>query len=48
MRFALLTLVCGLVTATTARAQYHMLLPDRHSVKAGRTQENTIPLKPAE
>ena len=35
MRFALLTLVCGVVTATTARAHYHMLLPDRHSVKTG-------------
>jgi len=35
MRFALLTLVCGLATATTARAHYHMLLPDRHSVKSG-------------
>jgi len=35
MRFALLALVCGVATATTANAHYHMLLPDRHSVKAG-------------
>jgi uncharacterized GH25 family protein len=35
MRLLLLALLCGVVTATTARAHYHMLLPDRHSVKAG-------------
>jgi len=35
MRFALLTLVCGVISATKAHAHYHMLLPDRHSVKSG-------------
>jgi uncharacterized GH25 family protein len=35
MRVALLTLVFGVVPATSAYAHYHMLLPDRHSVKAG-------------
>ncbi|HKA07239.1 MAG TPA: DUF4198 domain-containing protein, partial [Gemmataceae bacterium] len=35
MRFVLFALMCGLVWATPACAHYHMLLPDRHSVKTG-------------
>ena len=35
MRLALFALMCGVVSATSALAHYHMLLPDRHSVKAG-------------